>query len=691
MSPDKELLFDLWLGDKVRDVVRAAGQAYLSDNAEGFSRVDFTFDEALTHFGNVHPTTLELTLQNWSQISKAELVFQFDLATLLHDLQRLGRIGFPLLSYRLQQELQNLSKAKGSFFLALQYDGTPPTLSYVVKGDDVIFNDHSFHEVSLAGSVQGDNWVVDQLKLDDLSFAADLHRYPERWKINFLGMRCAGALMMGLEGNYWMDSNRMQGRINLLEANFSQFDTWEMTRYVARRFPLRGELRAQGNIEVQVMPSPSWAHITADLDASLRAVQLGGVSLNDRQHVAVRFDSIRGISLDQIVAFLPQGTPYAIKDLIMTYTPYELGIGGQIDYRNRPLWVTLRGQRPLISQGELLIAQQPPASGASDTYSPLTVSWEYQPRTGFMVKRIDGQLFGVSTDLVAEASPPSSPLVLRGDVSVDSEALGPLLPQEIGDILQRYSIMGRYQLSGQWWMNNILGEEMRFQGTALVNQWKVSGYMIDSLTANVGYGKNHVHIQDLVIRDSAGKVEAPDVLLWRSEDRKWQFSIDEIVGTDLVPSALRKAKGGDRRRTGIAFPKMTLSAFSGDLQDLSTLRGEGSARFSHSNRRAGGQSITSEMLSKVGLDLDFVTPTSGIIEYQIANGNVTLTRLKDVYSQGKLAKFLLPKDGKPCTIDFDGNLDLSIKVRPVQPLFKVADKVTLNVRGTIKNPVINLD
>lgn len=786
--------FDLWVGDKVRDVLRVTGEAHSTAVEGSHTLTRFAFDLKNTHFGNVHPSNLQLGLRDWSQIVLFNADMDFDLSTTLRDIQRLSRTGLTGLSKRIIDEVQDMPSAEGDFSVSLSYDRTIPTFTYKVMGHEIKLYDQTVHHAYLAGSVQGDNWLVDHLKIDDLSVAADVQAQGDKWKINFLGVRATRALTMGLEGDYDPEEETFTGRVNLFEVNMSRLKEWHVTRRFAEAYDPKGDVRAQGRLVAVLCPSPDWCHIQGDFETLFRSIEIGGIRFRDAQHVATRFDSDRGLSLQKIqTALLPSrssdkpveiridqvsyniaqnelsvdggsfktphgpmgrlaealkakwgnlafqvtrdlfdkvvskdgiggrfsfqlapGTssvqlgldsgvyfynnhPYVLKDFLATYNPYELKVGGQFEYRGKPLWVTFRNECPISPYGQLFLSDQQPDRNETVRDRSLAVNWEFEPKKGFTIQKVDGHLFGLDAHLVAEDSPfNSSPYhTLTGQVTVDAQEVAPLLSAEFVQGVRDAGLQATYVLDGKWQVSSLLPEWVTFDGKATTDRWQIAGYSLNSFEASMELSSKQLKLRNVRVEDPAGVIRMPEVTLAKQQGRRWRLSIPEAVATDLTPSALRRSdESGKKRRHDVSFPSITLSNLSGEMSDLSTFAGEGTARFIHASKKKSPKGLlgfTSDLMSRIGLDLEMVTPASGIVEYQIRDRKVVLTRLKDTYSQGKLAKFALPKDGKPSTIGFNGNLDIAVRLKPNQPLLKLADKMTFLIQGTLKKPICSLE
>jgi len=71
-----EVEFDVWVGDKKRDILRVAGKTRLENNEAGQPFINFLFNPALSHFGNVHPSVFQLAFKDWSQLELFRLRFE---------------------------------------------------------------------------------------------------------------------------------------------------------------------------------------------------------------------------------------------------------------------------------------------------------------------------------------------------------------------------------------------------------------------------------------------------------------------------------------------------------------------------------------------------------------------------------------------------------------------------------------
>ncbi len=95
-------------------------------------------------------------------------------------------------------------------------------------------------------------------------------------------------------------------------------------------------------------------------------------------------------------------------------------------------------------------------------------------------------------------------------------------------------------------------------------------------------------------------------------------------------------------------------------------------------------------MTRIGLDLDVLTPVRGVIEYEIKDSRVAFTRFKDVYSKKRVSKFYLPNNSEQSYVDFDGNLNLHVRMKQYNIIFKLAELFTVTVQGDLQKPTYSL-
>lgn len=295
-----EAEFDVWVGDRQRDIIRIVGKTtpYAAENNDEL--ISFALNHNLTHFGDVHPKDFQLILKDWAQIDTFNLKVAIKLDTLLHDLQRFSRTGFFFLSRHLLKEMNDLKTAGGDFSINLNYDNSKTSFFYALEGNDISLGQHNFKKFSLKGNKSGHNWAIDQLLLDDISLAADIFRTENSWKINFLGLHLGDTLLMGLNGEYFDGSPTLTANINLLEANLLKLGEWESCKALAEKMEPKGQLRATGQLTVELGKGPNGWRAETLLNTNLTNLQMNGLHFKDMEGLSMHLITDQGIVLRKI-------------------------------------------------------------------------------------------------------------------------------------------------------------------------------------------------------------------------------------------------------------------------------------------------------------------------------------------------------------------------------------------------------
>ena len=321
-----EAKFDVWLGASKRDIIRLAGKTTTTTATEDNEElITFNFDRSLTHFGDVHPTKIDLVLKDWTQLHLFKLDCLLSLKTILQDLQTLGRTGLFPLPQKLKTKFEAATEAEGEFKISLNYDANGSSFSYHASGDKVAFGQHQFKKFSLHGKKKNSTWAIDQLQVDELSIAADLVRLTNSWKINFLGLRAGESILVGMEGEYVDNAPFFEGKVNLLEVNFAQLNEWPSLKEFISEFHPKGHLRGSGQVKISASEgSRTGLNVDALINGSLRNWEFLGLPFEDTQNTSFQLQSDKEISIHQLTTVLksPQ-TQANLVDLHLDKISYQ--------------------------------------------------------------------------------------------------------------------------------------------------------------------------------------------------------------------------------------------------------------------------------------------------------------------------------------------------------------------------------
>lgn len=219
------------------------------------------------------------------------------------------------------------------------------------------------------------------------------------------------------------------------------------------------------------------------------------------------------------------------------------------------------------------------------------------------------------------------------------------------------------------------------------------GYQFDALEAHLEYTPSSIRFRELFVNDASGSLSAEQIDLVKGRDAHWYFSMPLTHVRKFRPVLLQEA-GQPRINSKKPFfiRELTLEGCQGSLADSTSIIGKGRMHFSNRAKKLLQNTIfqiPSDIISRIGLDPSVLTPVTGTIDYSVRDGNIYLTKFKDIYSEGKLSKFILAS-GSPSYIDFDGDLNIQIRMKQYNLLFKLTEPFTVNIRGNLEKPTYSL-
>lgn len=800
--------FDLWVGDKKRDILRLAGKTRkVLRGSDGEPMLSVMLDHSLSHFGDVYPSVFQLTIKDWSQIESLKLVLDLQIKTLLCDLQRFSRTGLMFLSRSLLKGLNNLKAAEGNFNVDLSYDGEHSLLTYELSGNDIALGKHNFRKLTLSGNKKDNTWSIEQLQLDDISLAADLLKDDHAWKVNFLGARVGDALLAGLEGQYLDDAGKLEAKINLLEVDLSKLQAWPALKSTVEEIAIAGHLRATGKLNAEFnLEKPKKMCVEIDLEGALNSGILQGLHFEDIENASLHYktgcgltlknirtglkdndDSIQaGIFLQKVDCSFSQkeliidklffripsknlenltdniqrsfphvvknsfadvlrslkykdgmhgevqgaltfelsephcalrlslndgiyhfmGKEHDVKGFVLEYDPFELKISSIYRLQQEWLSATIRSTAPALDSGEIVLLDNPHLDPVLQEYfrggfKPLTIRWQIDPQNGFYIHKLEGRLRGVHVDLMREPSLPldKNNLHLAGHVQVDMNEAHVLLDPEIAADLCSWKVGNGYGLQGLWTIDknsqSSFSRSLSFHGKLQGKEFEFFGYQFNSLSAQVSYERGFIHVQNLLISDPCGSMHVAESVCAPVMDDTWEVKIPFLALSNFRPGLLRALDGiPPSVGSSLNIRQLELQEVTGVLGDRNSFTGRGRLAFVNpprKNLQSTIFAIPAELLTRIGLDLAVLTPVRGAIYYRLEDGKVKFTKFKDIYSKGRLSKFYLPNNGYQSCVDFDGNLDLQIRMKQYNLVFKLAELFTVNIQGSLNKPSYSLN
>lgn len=791
-----EAEFDVWVGDKKRDIIRLAGKTRSEADENGLPYINFLFNRSLSHFGDVHPSTFHLALRDWSQVVLFQLAFDFQLKTLLSDLQRFSRTGLFFLSRGLLKEVNDIDNAKGIFRAELNYDSTRSTLHYRIDADDVAFGKREFGKFLLSGNKKGSLWSVDQMQLDEISLAFDVLKEGPLWNINFLGARLGNYLLLGMEGQYSDDDSHLEARINLFEADLGCLDECPLLGRSFNSNLIAGQVRASGSLHAEFDKAmPHGVRLNVQMNASLNHARIQDVPLEDMKNISFLYNSSSGFSIgnaslgikshenaikagvflqeasydiannellidglhfdvpvenlgwavqslrehfpgkitapiaDVIRSAKTQGSlqgalrlslsesysslrinfndglyhfmgqDHDLSGFVIDYDPFSLKVFTEYRYQKHRLRLDAHSAVSGFDAGEIVLSDLS-REGENASLTPLTIHWKIHPQEGYYIQKMYGDLSGMSFDFIRDPNKAlsSDAMHLIGKLDVNLRKAASLMDEQIAARIANWELGEGYSLIGQCSImktkSKSLADSVAFQGELAGRDFELLGYRFYNLSAQLSYAPEAAYVRSLAIADTCGSMQVEQMDFFNQGNGFWQTVIPVIAINEFRPSLLHSVNSAPPRAAkSLVVRSLNIKDLNGVLGDKNSFKGSGQLTFANppkKNLQHTLFAIPAELLTRIGLDLAVLTPVRGTIIFDIKEGKAILNRFKDVYSKGRLSKFYLPNNGCHSYIDFDGNLNLQVRMKQYNIIFKLAELFTVTVQGTLKKPTYTL-
>lgn len=212
-----EANFDLWLGDRRRDIIRFVGKTKLINPLDNHSDVVITFDPLLTHFGVMHPNDFSIGLRNWSELVFLHFDGILSLPSMLHDIKRFARSSILPLSKHPLEAIDQIKKMEGQLSLQLDYSKELAIFKYDFQGKDIAIDNQPYPILRLQGVFRDGIFMVDQFALNNLSLSADIVPGPQELKIPYCGIRWGNNLNAGLKGSYNPQNSILKAHLQFAE------------------------------------------------------------------------------------------------------------------------------------------------------------------------------------------------------------------------------------------------------------------------------------------------------------------------------------------------------------------------------------------------------------------------------------------------------------------------------------------
>lgn len=336
---------------------------------------------------------------------------------------------------------------------------------------------------------------------------------------------------------------------------------------------------------------------------------------------------------------------------------------------------------------------------------PLRLKFTRDLDGGFSVQSMQGYFCGMNWNLNA-AKPKhlkSDLIELQGDIQFDFNQTKSLFPAKTLNSIDNFELGSSVMLQGSFAYKRNAPElcfpdRFYFQGSICSSQVILKGFQFQELKADLLYRPMLLNISSLIISDEALKILADNIIIKQSEkNNSWWFHSSSVVVKNFRPYLLKKLvdleQNISNKYKSFLIKRLDLQNLQGKLNDMQTWQAKGSFQFLNPTRKNISHpllAIPAEIILRLGLNPQVLNPVTGTVFFDMKGDRFYFSRFKDVYSEGRGSKFYLADSPNPSWMDLQGNLNMQIRMKQYNLLFKLAELFTVYVEGNIKKPKFHL-
>lgn len=279
---------------------------------------------------------------------------------------------------------------------------------------------------------------------------------------------------------------------------------------------------------------------------------------------------------------------------------------------------------------------------------------------------------------------------LKGSLSVDFSLFHEILDLPLNQYLKIWKTGGGYSFNGTFTPAPHFAD-WGFKGKLVGRDFSCCGYTLKKLEAKMEMGSGQIAIEDLDVRDDAGKAWISEGAIMRSGG-DWVFSFPLVEVRSFQPSFLRKMEGGEKPIDPIVIKSATLNDVRGKIDDPKSLTASGRLTFTNLSKKGESKfpkNLPIPVLRSMGLEGNLFVPTSGQMEYQIQGGRCYLRGIQNVISANGRSEFNPPRNGVMGYVDFDGSVFIDMQVRQ-NVVRSISGPLYMQVRGNLDDPEITI-
>jgi hypothetical protein len=396
-----------------------------------------------------------------------------------------------------------------------------------------------------------------------------------------------------------------------------------------------------------------------------------------------------------------QNSEHMLSNFILKYNLTDLKALTQYRWKNNVFWLSFSTTGPDFNQGLIRLSDHYPDTHLKTDMQPsLNIQWTNDQQNGLLIQKAEGVFNGLNVHLYGDREIPSNEkaICLQGKIGFDASKATNLISETLSAKARSWQMGSGFQLNGKWQIGKNktekISSQIHFNGVLEGHDIILKGYQFKNLHTHVVIHPNQIQFKQLKLEDPAVQLHIENGNVLEISEGEWMLKIPMINVSNFRPSLLQEPDGTPLDQgKALLIRHLELENVSGSLADSQFLTAKGKLQFLNppkKNLQNTIFAIPGEILTMLGLDLTVLNPVSGTIFYEIKNGKAFLTKFKDIYSEGKLSKFNLANSTYPSYVDFEGNIQMQIRMKQYNLFFKLAELFTVNVGGTLKKPTYSL-
>ena len=282
-------------------------------------------------------------------------------------------------------------------------------------------------------------------------------------------------------------------------------------------------------------------------------------------------------------------------------------------------------------------------------------------------------------------------LVLQGSLNLDFKELKEYLPEQVEKGIEKLGLGAGYVLEGEAFIKRSADEEVVFKGSLKGKDFEVFESKLDKLFSKIELRPSRLQIFETFAKDKLGDFYVDTITLAETKDKKWELSIPLIRVEDFYPK-LFGAVEKSRKNQSMMVSLGELRGLRGIIGEDESFVGKGVVEFKNVSKAfffTPLLMIPGEIIARIGLDPNVISPHMGTIFFEFGDGVVYVQEFRDVFSKGRRSKFYLADD-QPSYINFDGSLNIRIKIEHYSLILKPLDLTTITMKGKLSKPIYTI-